>query len=522
MATVREFVEFCAQMQNDLRQKYTEAGESERGQITQLIWYSPKADEIPELNPEGVRESQRRAGRQPTEIALRATAIFSSGEFAENARRNMDFVQLDGTGRVIYENYRVIVCCTRGKHNTILPIGFGIVDGETTSNYADVIARLKHYVEDTLGGGFIWQPKYVMSDAAYPIKVAVGRIFGDCRHARCYWHFRHRDIPRHPSFRKLSQNTKQILLRDIENLHLCLSKDVFEAAAVSMLHRWAGMGGQTNALGDCLDYFREHAINGWNSWYLGFLPAGYPCANSPCESLAASLKRWTKNSRHWLIGFCRLLCDEVIPAQAKDSRDGPPRPGIAGVQEMNRLAHLFADKWPVVVKGNGEEQHVYSRMHTGTQEVDWPCISEDDITYWKAVYAGKEIIEWGRFPRDVLGVVCTTASQCMCAAYSADGICYHSRACAAKLFGIPFTAREHEGFVSYRSSRKRGPHARVPRAGRRSPPPKKGRRSESPSRARLGWGGEGAQGGEEEGKAKRPRTGGYARPVAGLLNPSQW
>lgn len=221
-------------------------------------------------------------GTNPDGTAL-VRVFVSTPRLLEWATFN-EVVHIDATYKLVWEGLPVIVVGTTDKDRHFHPSGLGVCSGETGQDYAFVFKALVDGIQATHGVDY--QPKVLVADAADAITNGFKSVFGDnFKRVFCWFHVI-RAIDNHLS--KISDKEFQQRIRaDIEELHYCESKRVFDAVTPLFFAKWKAMGNfEVNAF---LHYFDKEWIRSHQGWYEGFAP------NSPStDNALEATNRWIK------------------------------------------------------------------------------------------------------------------------------------------------------------------------------------------------------------------------------------
>lgn len=121
--------------------------------------------------------------------SYRFNFVVSSKALLENAKYvPTGHLCADGTYKLIWEGFTVLVVGSTDKHNSFHPFGISVTTNETTADYEFVFTSIKNAVEKLMPG-ISFEPKHLQSDAARQIHNGFRNVFGeDATNSVCFFH----------------------------------------------------------------------------------------------------------------------------------------------------------------------------------------------------------------------------------------------------------------------------------------------------------------------------------------------
>ena len=189
-------------------------------------------------------------------------------------------VQTDGTFKMNWQGYPVILIGTSDKNNKFHPFALAVLKGETTDDYAFVFRSMKLHVSD-------WSPKMLLADGSDAITAAFEQECGipDVR-IMCFYHVLHNCEKYLKPLQKCGKS--DALKADITTLQHCRNQESFSKASQLFLRKWKK--DKDLRVKEFVSYFQEQWLVKYPNWYEGAAP-GYLSTNNGIEGTNAWLKR---------------------------------------------------------------------------------------------------------------------------------------------------------------------------------------------------------------------------------------
>ncbi|OXA42198.1 hypothetical protein Fcan01_23227 [Folsomia candida] len=190
-----------------------------------------------------------------------------------------DCLHADGTYKLVWENFPVLVLGTSDKNRNFHPISIAVSTGETEQDYGNIFRILASSC------GTKYEPKVLIADSAEAITNGFESVFGsNFVRVYCWYHVSAKIKDRLKQIE--CPETRRELKSDIDLLQLAEDKLDFDAAVHLFRQKWSGVDAVKNFVG----YFIGEYIDQRCGWYEGTAP-GFPSTNNGLESINGLIKR---------------------------------------------------------------------------------------------------------------------------------------------------------------------------------------------------------------------------------------
>lgn len=208
------------------------------------------------------------------------TAIFSTKRLLRNAC-NSNILQADGTYKLMWQGYPLLVFGTNDKAKAFHIIAVAIASNENTSAYEFCFNAIKNCVLKIFHRDITFN--ILMSDAALAIKKAFSAVFPDSIQTVCWFHVR-KSIQQKIKSTASTASYQESILCDIDKLHLCQNGDVFAVASTMFVAKW------NEKLPEFIKYFKKQWLSdSHQNWFLG-ATSHSPSTNNGLESTNRRIK----------------------------------------------------------------------------------------------------------------------------------------------------------------------------------------------------------------------------------------
>ena len=191
---------------------------------------------------------------------------------------------IDGTHKLIYEGYPIIIVGIIDQNKSFHPLGFVFSTAEDQLGVEFSFITIKEYVKVKGTKLFIrlmlnnilyfffqkdkdYEPKFLVADAHEGITKGFEAAFGeDYEYTRIHcWAHCERNLEDKMKSLGLNKEFRPLLLNDIRRLQVCKTKTTFDNAAGLFLDKWLEKGDAT--LDVFLDYFKLEKLTNTPNWY---------------------------------------------------------------------------------------------------------------------------------------------------------------------------------------------------------------------------------------------------------------
>lgn len=204
------------------------------------------------------------------------SAIFTTKRLLENTL-NAHNIHVDGTYKLNYENYPLLVFGTTDKERKFHLIALAISSNENTAAFEFCFESLEQSVADLFIKSI--PAEVLVSDACEAIKVAFRRAFPNAKEVTCWFH-----VKKNVETRLRSSPNKEQIMADIRWLQLCSDINVFRYACGLFIEEWI------NIERDFIRYFQKQWLKeGCQNWFEGFMNFT-PSTNNSLEATNKRLK----------------------------------------------------------------------------------------------------------------------------------------------------------------------------------------------------------------------------------------
>jgi hypothetical protein len=194
----------------------------------------------------------------------------------------------------------VVIGITDGaQHLHILSIS--IVSHRIYAMYMKVLQGLRDLVPRLLPQVAL-EPAYVMTDAKVMERKALLDVFPQGQPLMCYFHVKK------ACEEKLRGNAeKDVILKDISELHSTLTQAEFDTKFSHMFNRWLA-----NSDNFALYFYQQWVVGEFKEWQIFCSSPRVATTNNAVESLNATLKKYFTCRKRFKLGKYFLLCDLCI------------------------------------------------------------------------------------------------------------------------------------------------------------------------------------------------------------------
>lgn len=227
------------------------------------------------------------------------TAIFTTKRLLANAS-NATKLHVDGTYKLNWENYPLLVFGTTDMERRFHLISFALTSNENTAAFEFCFETLKKSAADLLN--IIIPADVLVSDACEAIKTAFRRVFPNSAEVTCWFH-----VKKNVENRLKSSPNKALILNDLGRLQLCSDVDVFRYASGLFVEKWIAIEREF------IRYFQKQWLKeGCQNWFEGFMHFT-PSTNNSIEATNKRLKEdFTFRNRIMLSSFKGKLLSMLI------------------------------------------------------------------------------------------------------------------------------------------------------------------------------------------------------------------
>jgi hypothetical protein len=203
--------------------------------------------------------------------------VISTRRLLSLARKSR-MMQTDGSYKLVWQGYPIILVGTSDVNNTFHPFVLAILKGETEDDYAFAFEAIRQWDAN-------WKPDMLLADGSDAITAAYMKVFGvPVVRIMCYFHVRHNC----EKYLKTLGKKRDDLLADIEALQHCESTLTFEKASLLFCKKWKRHPDQR--VKDFIHYFHEQWLIKYPCWYEG-AARGLPSTNNGVEATNSWMKR---------------------------------------------------------------------------------------------------------------------------------------------------------------------------------------------------------------------------------------
>lgn len=282
---------------------------------------------------------------------------------------------------------------------------------ERTDDFAFGFDAIKHGMQRI--ANILFEPDYVMADAAGSINAAARRVFGEqVTILMCFVH-----VKRAVDKRPINNNKNKPLIKaDIDSLSLCPNEKTFEIGCKLFLEKWK----QEEA--SFVDYFQATWINRCNKWYVG---AGIRVTNDNnlLEGFNGNMKiHQTFYQRKGLAEFKVRLLNIVRERSQEYIMDKQPFKGDVTITNRAKKAALAYSKTKSILHRKQDDGSVLVYMKKGDTNANHATFPEF-VEHMFDFY----VIKFDNDPAN------WTNSSCSCPAYAKRFMCKHILCIAFKL-----------------------------------------------------------------------------------------
>eukprot|EP01024_Parvocaulis_polyphysoides_P009218 TRINITY_DN12837_c0_g1_i2.p1 TRINITY_DN12837_c0_g1~~TRINITY_DN12837_c0_g1_i2.p1 ORF type:complete len:610 (+),score=28.52 TRINITY_DN12837_c0_g1_i2:103-1932(+) len=216
-------------------------------------------------------------------------------------------VHIDATYKLNWNGFPVFVIGISDKNRIFHPIGVGVCCNEQSEDFAFIFTSVSQGQEKVQAGGFF--PEYLIADAAIAITNGFKEAMGyDPKRITCWAHVI-MNIDKQ-LIKVKNPDIQQALRKDICDLQLCHSKEVFDEAIQAFFQKW--QDSECQGVATFLEYFDQSWIKHNSFWYEGFA-IGVPSTNNGLEATNNIFKKqYTFRSRLPLGDFLSMLKDKMV------------------------------------------------------------------------------------------------------------------------------------------------------------------------------------------------------------------
>ncbi|CAF1120089.1 unnamed protein product, partial [Didymodactylos carnosus] len=213
------------------------------------------------------------------------------------------YLQVDGTYKLNWNNFPVLVCGTSDAQRHFHPFGIALVHSdESTACYVDLFKALKWSIPLVTNEAYYIH--FLMADGSKAITKAQQQEFPCIRRLMCWAHV----IRRCRAHKKMVPDDKWPQIEsDICSIQLCCNDFIFDEASKLLLKKWQS----DTSLDTFRMYFQSEWIDALPYWYEGSA-LRYPMTNNGLESLNGKIKKhYTLRSKLPLAGFLSTGCQMI-------------------------------------------------------------------------------------------------------------------------------------------------------------------------------------------------------------------
>jgi hypothetical protein len=190
----------------------------------------------------------------------------------------------DGTYKLNYQGYPVLIVGTTDMNKTFHPFGLMITQHERTEDYAYMFLCIKELVK--LARHVDYEPTILVADCAGAITKGFEEVFNLIKRVFCWFHVK-KAIEKEINQVKC-RNLKNTILTDIVNFQHNVEENTFTTIARLMVTNWQQQSTSDEAIKQQVDNFIKYFTKQWldpkrRGWYDHYCNH-VPCHNNALES----------------------------------------------------------------------------------------------------------------------------------------------------------------------------------------------------------------------------------------------
>jgi MULE transposase domain/SWIM zinc finger len=244
------------------------------------------------------------------QVIFSTKRLLSLGRYATNCH-------LDGTYKLVYQGYPVLILGFTDKDHTFHPIALSLSKNERAKDYYDLLRTVETMMCHIFGPEVRYQPSILISDASMAIKSGFTkwRNTNEIKMITCWAHVI-ANIDKHRCKIKEVALWEQIR-GDIEILQLSASPEIFAVAKELFLKKYKKEPGAQ----DFIEYFEKQWLDQLDTWYEGYC-SGHPSTNNALEATNNNIKREnTYRKRLRIEDFFEVVTSNIVFNWSVDRRD---------------------------------------------------------------------------------------------------------------------------------------------------------------------------------------------------------
>lgn len=200
-------------------------------------------------------------------------------------------LHMDSTFKLNDNEFPLVVIGITDGAQQLHVLSVSIVSHRTHGMYMKVLHGLKDLVPRVLPQVTL-EPAYVMTDAEVAERKALLDVFPGVQPLMCYFHVKK------ACEEKLRGNAeKDVILKDIGELHSTLTQAEFDTKFSHMFNRWLA-----NSDNFALYFYQQWVVGEFKEWQIFRSSPGVATTNNAVESLNATLKKYFTCRKRFKLG----------------------------------------------------------------------------------------------------------------------------------------------------------------------------------------------------------------------------